>query len=344
MPAHNIANIQKVWLFSSDDMKKAVKFVLLASLVLILTAAGDFVLAAEAKPPRPPARSEIEKILTKAPPALPAEDLRPLNIVLLADVKDHGENEHDYPLWQKRWALLLCGKAASDEKQTNLFGPAIPQKTFGAPKVTVTTAWRWPSDEQFRTADCIVVFCYLKMDSAERIQQVRQYLERGGGLVPIHPASWHQPKPSQQVARLLGVGGYKKYRHGHIEMKIVAPQHPICLGLPEKLHFYDETYWPATPLEKTVTVLATSDEVVNNRGDKLPQPTFWTYRCGKGRVFGCQPGHFVWTFDDPYFRILLLRGIAWAAGESPYRFDSLVLCGARLSSDSSGENPKGKTE
>src|SRR5690606_6796201 len=34
---------------------------------------------------------------------------------------------------------------------------------------------------------------------------------------------------------------------------------------------------------------------------------------------------------DPYFRIMLLRGMAWAAGESPYRFDPLVLCGARVS-------------
>ncbi len=287
------------------------------------------------QPPVAPGRAQIESILSKAPPATPQSKLRHLNIVLLADVKDHGENEHDYPLWQKRWALLLGGKAASDEKQTNLFGPAIPQKTFGAPEVTVTTAWSWPTDEQFKTADCIVAFCYLKLDSAERIQQIQRYLERGGGLVPIHPASWHQPQPSQQVAGLLGVGGYKKYRHGHVEMKIIAPKHPICLGLPEKLHFYDETYWPPTPIMDDVTILATSDEKVNDKADKKPQPVFWTYRYGKGRVFGCQPGHYTWTFDDPYFRILLLRGIAWAAGESPYRFDNLAVKGVRLA----GEKP-----
>ena len=27
---------------------------------------------------------------------------------------------------------------------------------------------------------------------------------------------------------------------------------------------------------------------------------------GKGRVYSCVPGHYTWTFDDPYFRILLL--------------------------------------
>ncbi len=65
-------------------------------------------------------------------------------------------------------------------------------------------------------------------------------------------------------------------------------------------------------------------------GRKAPQPVLWTYACGKGRVVGCQPGHFTWTFDDPYYRIMLLRGAAWAAGDSPYRFDALVLRDARV--------------
>jgi type 1 glutamine amidotransferase len=41
-------------------------------------------------------------------------------------------------------------------------------------------------------------------------------------------------------------------------------------------------------------------------------------------------GHFDWTFDDPFFRTILLRGIAWAAGDSPYRFDPLILRGIPL--------------
>jgi type 1 glutamine amidotransferase len=60
---------------------------------------------------------------------------------------------------------------------------------------------------------------------------------------------------------------------------------------------------------------------------------FWTYETGRGRVFGCVPGHYVWTFDDPWFRLLLLRGIAWAGGGSVYRFDPLVLRGARVAED-----------
>ena len=42
------------------------------------------------------------------------------------------------------------------------------------------------------------------------------------------------------------------------------------------------------------------------------------------------PGHFAWTFDDPLFRVLLLRGIAWAAREPVDRFNDLVTPGARV--------------
>jgi type 1 glutamine amidotransferase len=66
-------------------------------------------------------------------------------------------------------------------------------------------------------------------------------------------------------------------------------------------------------------------------GDKVSaEPVIWAYERGKGRVVASTLGHFDWTFDDPYFRTILLRGIAWAAGESPYRFDPLILRGIPL--------------
>jgi len=72
-----------------------------------------------------------------------------LHVVLLADKKDHGpagNGLHDYPLWQKRWALLLGGEAASEEKQVNLVGPPEKDRDYskGMPNVAVSTAWHEP--------------------------------------------------------------------------------------------------------------------------------------------------------------------------------------------------------
>ena len=250
-----------------------------------------------------------------------------LHVVLLADEKDHGpagNGLHDYPLWQKRWALLLGGEEASDEKQVNLVGPPDESIDYrkGIPNVRVTTAWHWPSDEQFQTADVIVAYCYLQWTD-QRLAQVRLYLGRGGGLVLIHSATWTKPKPSREVADLVGVGGFELFRHGTVQLDMAFAEHPIVTGLPEKFLLEDdETYWPPTPILEDVTVLATSVEDRGARGStpRAAQPMFWCYEPGAGRVFGCVPGHCAQTFDDPMFRKLLLRGIAWSAGESSMRF------------------------
>jgi len=309
-----------------------------------LSAALVAAVQAWAGAPLPRPLAEVRAVLAKAPAPGEAAGLRPLHIVLLADKKDHGPGQHDYPRWQQRWAVLLGGKGAGGSKatQVNLHGPAAggDAALAGAPKVKVSTAWQWPSEQQLASADLIVMFCYRsggknRTWSDERVRQLAGYLERGGGFVAIHPATYtlrdlSQPE-EKKTARLTGLAYDRsiRYRHGPIEMKTAAPDHPICLGLPPTVHLHDEPYWPPRGNLSDVTVLATTDERLEKGAQKtVPQPLFWTSRLGKGRIFACVPGHFNWTFDDPYFRILLLRGMAWAAGEAPYRFDPLVLRGA----------------
>ena len=302
--------------------------------------------AAANDPPPPRARAEVEAVLAKAPKPPADSPLRTLHVVLLADIKDHGPEAHDYPLWQKRWALLLGGRQAEDsEQQVNLFGPpqGDPKEiASGTPQVNVTKAWQWPSEEQFETAHLIVMQCYrsggpTRIWSEQRVDELEKYLARGGGFVAVHPATYTRRDLSgpggARVAALSGLAYDTSIivRLGPIRLKIAASDHPICLGLPETIDWIDEPYWPPRGDLTQVTVLATSAESVPKGSDNVQaQPLFWTSRCGKGRVFGCVPGHFTWTFDDPYFRILLLRGMAWAAAESPYRFDHLVMRGVPL--------------
>ena len=90
------------------------------------------------------------------------------------------------------------------------------------------------------------------------------------------------------------------------------------------LKIHDESYWKLTGDEKRVQVLARSRE------DGKDWPQVWTRQAGKGRVVGLIPGHYNWTFDDPLFRVLLLRSMAWAVGEPVDRFNELVWPGARV--------------
>ena len=287
--------------------------------------------------PKPRSRSEVEAVLAKAPKPPARRKLRELNVVLVAFKKDHGPNEHDYPLWQKRWAVLLGGKKAGQEKQVNLYGPVPKEQKkalAGAPKVQVSTAYGWPSAEQFKKADLIAMFCYVQWDE-QKLKQMQEFLSRGGGVVIMHPAVIVQKDKdnniSDQLAKLIGLAWEQdatRWRHGHMNLKITAPNHPICTGLPETIRVIDEPYWPLKGDLSKITTLVTSDETVSKDSEQTkPEPMFYISEYGKGRIFNCILGHYTWTFDDPYFRILMLRGMAWAAGESPYRFDQLVLRG-----------------
>jgi len=101
-----------------------------------------------------------------------------------------------------------------------------------------------------------------------------------------------------------------------------AEKHPVMRGFGTVLQV-DESYWPHVAAGD-VTVLATTPE------EGAQRPMAWAAQRGKGRVFGTLLGHYTWTLDDPLGRLLILRGMAWAAGGPTGRFESLATDGADL--------------
>ncbi|MBL7140714.1 MAG: ThuA domain-containing protein [Planctomycetes bacterium] len=301
--------------------------------IILLAATGaPSLLAAEYAPPAQRSRAEVNAILAKAPPP-EAEAAKPLHVILVASKKDHGPNEHDYPLWQKRWKVLLGGKGPDDEPKVNCFRPepegGADAACAGSPGVTVDTATDWPTKEQLAKADLVVVFSKAQW-TPERLADAKGLLARGGGLVIVHVAVWQKSKP---LADLVGMaaGDSTKYRHGEVDLAVTDTNHPITRGFPETVRLLDETYYHFQGDPGRLTVLATCQErIEKDKPETRPEPMFWCREEGKGRVFTCVPGHFMWTFDDPLLRLLLLRGMAWSAGGSPYRLDALATRGAVL--------------
>lgn len=249
----------------------------------------------------PPPRSQAEvKAALKSVSPLPKE-LKPLHVLLAAGPKDHGPGEHDYPLWQKRWEKLL------------LLGD----------DVKVSTAFGWPKPDQFQKADVIVFYSNNPGWSAERAVDLDGFLERGGGLVYLHYAvDGH--KHVEQLADRIGLawrGGGSRFRHGALDLELHS--HPLAQGF-TRLNFVDESYWQLVGDEKKIHLLASGVE------DGKPQPLVWTREQGKGRVFVSILGHYTWTFDDPLFRLLVLRGIAWTAKQPMDRLAELATIGARI--------------
>ena len=243
----------------------------------------------------PPERSpsDVQRLVGQ-----PARSPTPLNLVLVASKQDHGPGQHDYPAWQKAWHPWLAQGA----------------------NVNVSDAWLWPSPEQFKEADVLLFYYWNHEWNADKFRQLDEFLARGGGMVILHSATIGNPDP-QELAERIGLAADSertKYLHTPVDLSLVSTNHPITQGLPAKIHFVDEPYWPMIGDTNRIEVLATADQ------EGKARPIMWTFEKGKGRVFASIFGHYTWTWNDPLFRLIVLRGVAWAAGGDPRRLESLA--------------------
>ncbi len=242
----------------------------------------------------PPKRdkSEVRQILEtpdsrSASPSAKTNTSSALRVVLVASKQDHGPGQHDYPAWQKAWHPLLAN----------------------APGATIEDAWLWPGKDQFTTADVIVFYFWNHEWNDAKYAQLDAFQARGGGIVVLHSATIEDKAP-QELAERIGLAAQPqtvKYRHMPFDLRFVDREHVITTGLPEALPFIDEPYWPMIGDLTKIHVLANAIDI-----DGRDRPMMWTYHRGDGRVFASIAGHYTWTLDDPVFRLIILRGIAWA--------------------------------
>ncbi len=256
-------------------------------------------------PPMPPARTHDE-IAPFLPSSGVTPETTPFRLLLCIDDQDHGTDEHDYPRWQERWAKLLTL----------------------AEGVTVATARAFPTREQLAAAD--VLICYSRNSgwdegrSAEKAAMLDEFQRRGGGIVLIHWAMEGRREALAYAERVGLATGGSKFRHGAMELSFANREHPITRGF-SRLALVDETYWAFHGDERRIDVLANAVE------EAAPRTQIWAYEHSNGRVFGSIPGHYTWTFDDPLYRVLLLRGIAWAGHQKNVdRLLELMTVGARV--------------
>ncbi|HTI68927.1 MAG TPA: ThuA domain-containing protein [Candidatus Limnocylindria bacterium] len=251
--------------------------------------------------PRPRAKAEYASLIPEAGKGGAAGTA--MKIILCASPKDAGHSQpgfHDYPLWQERWTKLL---ALADG-------------------VSVEKATSWPSKEKWATANVVVFYHDNPAWQASLAPDLDAFLKRGGGLVFLH-WSLNSYKDKNELAERIGRtwAADSKFKYGPEELRFSASQ--IVAGF-KTSPFVDEAYWKlSAPVGDLQTLVETAE-------DGEMQPQVWTKTAGAGRVFVCIPGHFTWTHDDPLYRVLVLRGIAWSAGQPLDRLTELAPVGARF--------------
>ena len=282
-------------------------------LTMVLTANAQFPWQ---KPTRR-SKESIEKILG---PTTKQDLSRDVNIVWVWGIdKLHAKETHEYA-----WVM---------DRYVNQLLPKVP-------RVTVTSAMWFPSKEQWEKAD-LVVF-YLWPGDGWNYDLIDAFQRRGGGLIFIHMAL--SQGAGEELSKRIGlacdyVSGTTKWGvlPTPVTLTDTALKSPIFERFPRKFDLADEFYWHLRGNPASITVLMTSPAgpAIANQPldgppriedlDGQPWPVMWTTEVGRGRVFASVAGHNYFTFNDPYFRIILFRAMAWTLRESFEPFKPLVM-------------------
>lgn len=241
---------------------------------------------------------------------------RDVRILWLYGPEDHRGGEHDYI------------------RIKELFVPMLKN----IPRVTVDEAFQFPTQEQFDKSDLLIQYLHLPDLNEEQFAMYQKFVDGGGRVVSIHESCIMRPvERAEKLAGCIGCSWKgnktsKWSKFGHDHAVYLKTTHPAFKGLPTSMQFNDESYWNLLKRDNVEVIGAIApsgepgfDEIVK-RPD-VRSDAFWTYTSGKGRVFGTTTGHFTYTFHDPLYRILLVRGMAWALEEDPAPFMPLVFEG-----------------
>lgn len=243
---------------------------------------------------------------------------RDVRILWLAGPEDHAGGSHDYI------------------RVKELFVPMLRS----IPRITVETAFSFPTRKQFDQAELLIQYLHLPNLTDDQFAMYQAFVDRGGRVVSIHESCIIRPmERARKLAGCIGCSwkGHKtskwsKFAHGH--RLHLDTKHSAFSGLPASLQFNDESYWNLLARDgvEVIGAIAPADEKKRSFDSVLELPNvrghaFWTYTPGKAKVFGTTTGHYTYTFYDPLYRLILLRGIAWAIDEDPAPFMPLVFHG-----------------
>ena len=227
------------------------------------------------------------------------------------------------------------------------------------PRVTITPVYYFPSKEQWEKADLVVFYLWPRRDgltffdhgtepegdprSVWDYDTIDAYQKRGGALIFLHLAVMEGT--GVDLAKRIGLawaqgieGRADTISGGVVTMNLTdaGKKSDIFKGFPAHFDLHDELYWPLVGDRSEISILLTAegsngmapaDRYPQDKPPKLDgvqRPVAWTKQVGKGKVFGTILGHNWFAFNDPYFRIMLFRAMAWTLDESVEPFLPLV--------------------
>jgi len=138
---------------------------------------------------------------------------------------------------------------------------------------------------------------------------------RGAGIAGWHGGMADAFRANTEYQYMVGgqwvahPGGIVRYR-----VRIVARDDPVMAGLSD-FEMVSEQYYMHVDPSNEVLAATTFDGKTHPWIAGTVMPVVWKRRYGEGRVFYSSAGHVAKDFDVPEARIIVQRGMLWAAGK-----------------------------
>jgi hypothetical protein len=264
--------------------------------------------------------ADVKKIIGTIDQKTPSRDL---NILWVWGLDyDHGQGFHEYP-----WVMDLF---------VNQILPEIP-------KVSAAHAMKFPTADQWNESDLVVFYHHaFEQWNDDHYEQINAFKKRGGGIVIIHESTIQ--RPGEALAECVGLAwGTPEAKNGQsgwgllptpVALSAAGKAHSIFAGFGDEIDLVDEFYWNLAGDESKITPMLVSPAGPGGHSERPHKksqldgedwPVMWTKEEGDSRMFVSVPGHNYTLFNDPYFRIILLRAMAWTLHEDFDPFEAVVM-------------------
>jgi len=166
--------------------------------------------------------------------------------------------------------------------------------------------------------DAVMIYGNRLEPTEEQMDALVNFVEDGGGFVPVHSASAcfgafggaGDDELAQQYVSLVG-GAFQSHGTGEMTTDRVGADHPVFEGTEAIESPWEETY-QHTDVADDIEVLAYG--AGHPDYDGIDEPFTWVREQGDGRVFYTAWGHDERTWQLTGFQQLLTNGVRWAAG------------------------------
>lgn len=200
-----------------------------------------------------------------------------------------GGSSHDFAQWFERADLaLLRANGLSSARYTGSLNETVQQ--FERLKTLVLCTNQDVSDPRLRDG-------------------LFAHVERGEGLVVLHPGAWFNWADWPEYnARLVGGGARSHENLQEFEVRIVDAAHPVTQGAPASFRIVDELYRAERKdSDARIHVLAIGRSLETG----AEYPVLWTVERAKGRTVVLTLGHDGRAHEHPAFKQLYANSVRW---------------------------------